>query len=109
MAIENIGDDGMLAIVFQSERAVLFKHSAVCSISAAAMREIQQFSDGHPDVDVYLLEVREQRPLSQKVVEHFGIAHESPQAIVIQHGKVSWQASHFDITAGLLASAVAGG
>jgi bacillithiol system protein YtxJ len=108
MAIEQIDDDN-LASAFQSDRIVLYKHSKSCSISAFAMREIQKFSDKHPDVVVYILEVREQRPLSQKVAAHFDIPHQSPQAIVIQKGKAIWHASHFDITAGKVAAAFGDG
>jgi bacillithiol system protein YtxJ len=108
MAIEQIDDD-KLASAFQSDRTVLYKHSKSCSISTFAMREIQKFSDEHPDVVVYMIEVRDQRPLSQKIADHFNIPHESPQVIVIQYGKAIWHASHFDINAGTVAAAFGDG
>jgi bacillithiol system protein YtxJ len=109
MAIEHIYDEEKLATVLQSDRAILYKHSNSCSISAFAMREIKQFSDEHPEIVVYMFEVREQCLLSQKIATRFNISHESPQVIVIQNGKAIWHASHFDITAGVVAAAFGDG
>ncbi len=75
----------------------ILKHSSTCSISAAAMREIQAFEKSHPDVDTYINLVIEDRPLTKRITEHTGITHESPQAFLFDHGKVIWNASHGDI------------
>ena len=109
MAIEHIYDEEKLATALQSDQAVLYKNSISCSISAFAMREIQQFSNEHPEIVVFMLEVREQRPLSQKIATRFNIPHESPQVIVIQNGKAIWHVSHFDIKAGVVAAAFGDG
>jgi bacillithiol system protein YtxJ len=109
MAIEKIHDQSELESIFQSERAVLFKHSKVCGLSASVMKEVQRFAEAHSDVSVFVIDVRAQRQLSQHAASHLGIPHESPQAIVIRDATVTWHASHFEITAEKLSKAVARG
>ncbi len=55
--------------------------------------------DEHPDVPVYWVDVKAQRPLSQEIAGRFDVAHESPQAILLRQGAPVWNASHSDVTA----------
>ena len=50
--------------------------------------------------------MREQRELSDWVAKTTQVEHESPQALLFQDGKVTWHASHFDITCGRIAAAL---
>jgi bacillithiol system protein YtxJ len=109
MPIERVADEKMLEAVLGSAMAVLFKHSTVCGLSASAMRQVRQFSAEHPDVPVFVVDVRAQRPLSQTVAKRLGIEHESPQAIVIRDARVVWHASHQNVTADDMARAIHGG
>ena len=59
----------------------------------------------HPAVPVYLVDVITQRPLSRAIAAHLGIRHESPQAILFREGRVTWHASHDDVTVAALAAA----
>ena len=81
-----------------SERGFVFKHSTRCSISSEAYREVERFADDVPDAPVYVVLVVENRPTSGAVAETLGVAHASPQAILVDRGEVSWHASHWDIT-----------
>ena len=84
------------------ERAVvLFKHSLTCPISARAYDQMAEFPG-----EVALLEVQRARDLSSEVEKRLGVAHESPQVIVLHNGQVVWSASHFAITADAVAEAV---
>ncbi len=47
-----------------------------------------------------------QHDLKRAVAERTGVAHESPQVIVVRDGRVAWSAAHFAITAGAVAQAV---
>lgn len=80
---------------------VIFKHSLTCPISAAAYEQMAQF-----DGEVALLEVQVARALSTEIEDRLGVAHESPQVIVLNNGQVVWNASHFKITAKAVADAV---
>jgi bacillithiol system protein YtxJ len=106
MAIERIPDEKALEVAFKSELAILFKHSPVCPASAVAMEEVENFTRTHPDVPLYVVDVRGQRPLSQKTAAYFGVTHESPQVILVRNGAAVWHASHYGITAAKLSSAL---
>ena len=82
---------------------VLFKHSLTCPISSAAYEQMTKL-----DGEVALIEVQRARELSTEIENRLGVAHESPQVIVLRNGQVVWNASHFDITAGAVAEAVRG-
>jgi len=80
---------------------VIFKHSLTCPISASAYDEMTEF-----DGEVALVEVQRSRELSAEIENRLGVAHESPQVIVLRNGQVAWNASHFTITANAVAEAV---
>lgn len=80
---------------------VIFKHSLTCPISAAAYDQMTRF-----DGDVALIEVQRARQLSNEIENRLGVAHESPQVIILSNGQVVWNASHFKITADAVADAV---
>lgn len=80
---------------------VIFKHSLTCPISAAAYEQMAEF-----DGEIALIEVQRARELSTEIENRFGIAHESPQVIVLRNGQVVWNASHFKITADAVVEAV---
>jgi bacillithiol system protein YtxJ len=84
-----------------SQPVVIFKHSLTCPISANAYEEMNEF-----DGDVALIEVQRARELSAEIEDRLGVAHESPQVIVLSNGEVIWSASHFKITAAAVADAV---
>lgn len=72
---------------------ILFKHSLTCPISSAAYQEMQGLTG-----EVRLIVVQRARELSREVETRTGIRHESPQAIILRHGEVVWNASHWRIT-----------
>ena len=92
----------------QKEPVVLFKHSTQCSRSDAAYQELQTFLSKHPEVPCGMVLVIEDRDVSDALEEHFGIEHESPQAIVISRGLAIWHASHSRVTVSALEQAVTG-
>ena len=106
MSIQQVGNEEELEAVFKSELAIHFKHSAACAASGVAMEEMQIFAAGNPDVPVHVVDVRKQRPLSQKTADYFGVQHESPQVIIVRDGTAVWHASHFGITAVKVAAAM---
>ncbi len=85
------------AIQASQEQAIfLFKHSNACPISAAAKDVMDQFvkEDENP---VYMVVVQTERPMSNKIEEHFAIKHESPQLLVVNDGKVQSVYNHYEI------------
>ena len=96
-------DEAAFEQAVASPRFLLFKHSLVCPISAAAFSEYRRFVASHPDVPTGWIDVIGQRPLARGISERTGIRHESPQAMWFVGGKVTWTASHAGINATSLA------
>lgn len=84
---------------------LVLKHSRVCPVSFGAHREVQDWIDSGRAVPVHLVVVQEARPVSNALAERLGIRHESPQAILLDKGKVLWHASHGEITEAALEEA----
>lgn len=92
-----------------SRRPVLvFKHSTRCGISAAAHRQWQHFLS-LPEaqaVDHAWVRVIEERAASQELARQAGVAHESPQVLLIANGRTLWHAAGAAITADALIRAL---
>jgi bacillithiol system protein YtxJ len=106
MELENDRDFEHLLTQSHQDPVVMFKHSTQCSRSAGALQELSLFSSNNASVVCAVVDVLEQRELSDQAEEQFGIRHESPQAIVLAKGMPLWHASHWKITAGALEDAV---
>lgn len=89
---------------------VLFKHSLICPTSRRAFETFQSFVEGQPDdaASFKLIEIQRQRNLSREVEERTKVKHESPQALVLRGGEVTWHDSHLAITEEALGDALAG-
>ena len=97
------GADQFTDLISQSQAGpvVIFKHSTTCPVSAAAYSEMEQFAG-----EVVLVEVQRARELSCEIEKQTGIRHESPQVLVLENGKVVWNASHFKVKAEAVAAAL---
>jgi bacillithiol system protein YtxJ len=73
---------------------LLFKHDTACPISARAHQELTGV-----DADVRWIDVERAKDVSAEVERRTGVAHASPQVIVLRDGEASWSASLFDIDA----------
>lgn len=87
---------------FGEEVALVYKHSTRCPISLMAHDEVERFAEAHPEVPVYRVDVIFGRPVSLYLAQRTGIAHHSPQAILLRGGEPAWSASHMGITADAL-------
>jgi bacillithiol system protein YtxJ len=86
----------------------IFKHSLTCPVSGNALGEVARFADAAPAAALYVIPVQRARPLANRVEEATGVRHESPQALLLRHGRVVWHASHWAVTSQALASAQRG-
>ncbi len=110
--IESVSEIDDLIAKSSETPVLLFKHSLTCPISSAAFRQYEQFLQDRPDGDatVYtLVEIQNARDVSNEIASRTGVRHESPQALLMRDGKITWHASHWSIRADGLASAVDGG
>ncbi len=97
--MQPVRDAEELERAFVEPWALVFKHSTRCPVSSAAWREVAAFRKAHPEAVVYVVHVPEQRSLSNEVAARTGVRHESPQAILLEEGRVAWHDSHEGITA----------
>ena len=72
---------------------VIFKHSTTCPISAGAYEEMSGLAG-----EVALVDVQSARDISREIAASTGVEHESPQVIILRHGKPVWHTSHWEIT-----------
>ncbi len=90
----------------QKDAVLIFKHSTQCGVSAAAFKELESFCRQNQDVPCGFVRVIENRELSDRIEEQFGIPHDSPQAIAVLKGIPTWNTSHSRITGAALRHAV---
>jgi len=90
---------------FGAPAFLLLKHSHRCGISRKAFAEFEEFLKGGGGVRGAFIDVVGDRDLSLETARRTGIAHESPQAILLRGGNASWHANHFDITCAALRAA----
>jgi bacillithiol system protein YtxJ len=73
---------------------VLFKHSNSCGVSSRAYGEMSRLP--HP---VGLVVVQHARAVSDEIEKRWQVSHETPQVLIVRDGTVLWDASHFQIKA----------
>lgn len=107
MSPVQIADEAALERAWKAPLFLLVKHSLICPISERAFSQYERFLTEGSEVPNAWLDVIGQRPISLGVAERTGVAHESPQALLLQAGRVVWHASHGAITVESLGEAVA--
>lgn len=86
---------------------VLFKYSPTCGISQVAQEVWEEWVESAPaDLILARCDVVSARPAARGVTSWVGIAHQSPQVLVLREGAKVVQASHYSITATWLRAAV---
>jgi bacillithiol system protein YtxJ len=90
----------------QKAPTLLFLHDMWCPISGNAYKEMGKLAAVDQDKTA-LIDVTNGKALSQAIEEQTGVRHESPQVILLRHGKAVWYTSHFGITAKAVTTAIA--
>jgi bacillithiol system protein YtxJ len=92
--------------VDQVSTYLIYKHSPWCGLSQRAEGEVTRFRAAEPDIPVVQVDVIHEASLSAAIEAGLHVRHESPQAILIQDGRVAWHDSHGRVTAAHLQAAV---
>jgi bacillithiol system protein YtxJ len=93
-------DDAQLQKIVENsfqKPQVIFKHSTRCSISSMAKNRLDK-KETPEGMDFYYLDLIQFRKLSNKIAADFQVTHQSPQVLVIDHGKCVYDESHSGIT-----------
>ncbi len=86
---------------------IIYKHSFTCGISSMAKSELESnIEDLGAKAKLHFIDVHDRRPVSDYIADKSGVAHHSPQVIVLRNGEVVWDASHGSIKAELLLKAI---
>ncbi len=73
---------------------VIFKHSDNCGISGRAYAELKKL-----ERPIGLITVQSARAVSDEIEKRMGVAHETPQVLIVSDGQVAWTASHGQVRA----------
>lgn len=97
--LRNVNELEQIKQKSQEEPIVIFKHSTSCAISSMAINRLERSwnSEEMGNVKPYYLDLIRHRDVSNQIVETFGIAHQSPQVIVVKNGDVIYDTSHMGI------------
>lgn len=76
---------------------LVFKHSATCSISAKANKEVATLST-EADLPIFRVVVQDNRSVSDEIAESLNVRHETPQAILIRDENAIFDTSHLNVT-----------
>ena len=80
---------------------IIFKHSDSCGISARAYIQMSEL-----ERPVGLVTVQTARAVSDELETRMGLAHETPQVMIVHDGKVAWTASHGQVKAAAVDAAL---
>ena len=74
---------------------IIFKHSTTCGISRMDLnRFTAKYNVSEGQLNLYFLDLKSYREVSNEVSRVFDIVHESPQLLIIKEEKVVAHASH---------------
>jgi bacillithiol system protein YtxJ len=73
---------------------LLYKHSTRCPISVMAKMRLEAGWDFPDDVPTYIVNVVENREVSNKIEKITGVKHESPQLLLLKNKEVLYHVSH---------------
>jgi len=91
----------------KSKPIAIFKHSTRCSLSSMVKSRLERgWNINDNDLDMYYLDLLNNRNVSNKIASIFNVEHQSPQLIVLHQGKVLYHASHGEIDAGTLKESI---
>lgn len=93
--LDSTGELEKLIHASNNSPRLIFKHSTRCSLSSLVLNKVKSRT---LSIDSYILNVIENRDLSNLVAQQFNIAHQSPQVLIIHQEKCVFNTSHFNIS-----------
>jgi bacillithiol system protein YtxJ len=86
-------EEGVLAVA-------IYKNSTRCSLSDVVFARLaRHWGFSETELPVFVLDIIAHRALSNTVANRYQVMHESPQLLIIRHGKCVYHASHNGIAA----------
>lgn len=96
--IESIDDINTIIDRSRVVPCLILKHSTRCPISTMAKSRVEMSWNFDEDaVEAYYLDLIRYREVSNHIASEFGVSHQSPQALLIDKGTCTYNASHLNI------------
>ncbi|MFT4752484.1 MAG: bacillithiol system protein YtxJ [Salibacteraceae bacterium] len=92
-------EDLMMQSSIDGSAFILFKHSTRCMVSTMALRSFE--SEFRSDIPTYMVDLIQDRDLSNFIAKTTQVEHQSPQVISIKAGVSVYNESHYQISAEL--------
>jgi len=88
----------------KSKPVAIFKHSTTCGISRMVYKNLAKELEARNDIqtEVYYLDLKQYRSVSNLVADQLKVVHESPQLIIIENGLVTHDSSHYSIDSSVI-------
>ena len=102
--LNDLGQLNEISSISAEKPVAIFKHSTRCSISRMALKQFENEFSSLDKVTLYFLDLISHRDVSNEIASRFGVAHQSPQLILIKDGKAVYNVSHNEIDAEALAT-----
>ena len=81
------------------QKVLIFKHSTRCFISKTMLKSFErQMENSDKDYVYYFLDLLAHRNISNEIESRFDVVHQSPQLIVLENGKATYNSSHQNIS-----------
>lgn len=91
----------------KSKAVLIFKHSTRCGISRMVLKNFEnEYNLHNSEIELYFLDLLENRTLSNEIALKFNVLHQSPQVLVIQNEGVIYHKSHHQISVEAIKKAV---
>jgi bacillithiol system protein YtxJ len=79
--------------------SIIFKHSTRCSISMMVKKRFElDWSKLPDDLNIYFLDLIQNREISNTIASKFSVPHESPQLLLIENGECVLDLSHGEVS-----------
>lgn len=88
----------------EEEHVLFFKHSTRCGISSMALRRFEDDWDEESNCQLYFIDLIANRAVSNALSDISGVAHQSPQVILMKDRNVNYHDSHGAISASAIQS-----
>ncbi len=99
LILKDINQLEKIATSSELKPVIIYKHSTRCAISSVTKRRLEKGWDQlKANFDIYYLDIFSYRDISDQIAIDYNVKHESPQILIIYKEKVTFYASHYDIT-----------
>lgn len=107
LTMEAVSDLARARAASYTVPVLLLKHSAWCGISSGALFAFGRHAAAELAVPHWIVTVQTHAPVSEFISQTLGVAHQSPQLILLHAGEAIWTRSHREISRATLQDALA--